>query len=103
MPASNIFTMYQNWTDAERTQLEELRHAFPEPQFELECQCSDHDEPWCLVHDKTFDRNVLHLARIGLRYVIAIENQPAVIFSKLSDAIALGISKAPRGSTREVA
>jgi hypothetical protein len=104
MQSASVFAIYQNWTDTERTEIERLRNVFPEPRFELECQCSDCDEPWCLVHDLTFDRVLLHLARIGPCYVLAPEGKRALHFSTIAAAVDMAMSMAPLpDSAREVA
>jgi hypothetical protein len=43
--------------------------------LELDCQCTDEGDPWCIVYDRFLDRVVLHLARIDRRYVIAFPRQ----------------------------
>jgi hypothetical protein len=100
----DVFLIYQNSSEAEQKELEQLRKTFPEPRFELDSQCAESDEPWCLVYDNTFDKMVLRLARIGSRYVVALEGQPATSHSNLSDAIRLALSRAEKPpSAREVA
>jgi hypothetical protein len=39
--------------------------------FELDCQCTEGGDPWCIICDQFLDRVVLHLARIDRKYVIA--------------------------------
>ena len=43
--------------------------------LELECQCTDEGDPWCIIYDRACDRVVLHLARIERKYVVVLPLQ----------------------------
>jgi hypothetical protein len=59
-----------DWTNQEKFELQRLREAYAAPYYEMECSVSEDGDPWCVVSDKTLDRVVIHIARIGRIYMI---------------------------------
>ena len=59
-----------HWTNSEKSELERLRIAYPSPQFEIECDLAENGDPWCVVTDPSFDRVIVHIARIGQNYIV---------------------------------
>ena len=43
--------------------------------LEVECQCTDEGEPWCVIYDRASDGVIVHLARIDRKYVIILPLQ----------------------------
>lgn len=100
----NVFLVYQSWSDVERSQLERFEQCFPPPRFEFHCHCTDQDEPWCVLYDNTLDRILLHIARVGSKYVVAIDDQAATVHPSIKDAVRSALSRVhPPTSARGVA
>jgi hypothetical protein len=59
-----------DWSISEQAELQRLQSAYPPPYYEMESSATEDGDPWCVVSDGTSDRIVLHIARIGRRYVI---------------------------------
>jgi hypothetical protein len=56
-----------DWSDAEKSELELLRAAWPPPNYEMECGLTEDGDPWCVVRDSLRDATIIHLARIERR------------------------------------
>jgi hypothetical protein len=58
------------WSISEQSELQRLQAAYPPPYYEMESSATEEGDPWCVVCDSALDRIVVHIARIGGRYVI---------------------------------
>jgi hypothetical protein len=56
----------------EVAQIERLKRACRriDCYWDVECGCSDENDPWCAIYDWRRDRPVLHVARIDGRYLV---------------------------------
>jgi hypothetical protein len=59
-----------DWTRQEKFELQRLQEVYPSPSYELECNITEDGDPWCVVSDRSLDRVVIHIARIGRIYMI---------------------------------
>jgi hypothetical protein len=83
---------HHDWSDAEKSELERLRSAWPPPNYELECGLTDDGDPWCVVRDLSRDVIVIHLARIERRYaILRSDREMSTTSTLLSRAIDLAI------------
>ena len=65
-----------DWTRQEQSEIYRIR-AFcrGHPRLDVDGGQTDEYEPWCVVYDRRCEEVVLHLARIGSRYVVANPSQ----------------------------
>jgi hypothetical protein len=79
-----------DWTARERRRIGRLRTLCAANQgWDLGYGCADAGDPWCIVHDREGDV-VVHIARIGRRYVVAwAQGQQLARFASLKAAVDL--------------
>jgi hypothetical protein len=58
------------WSIREQSELQRLQAAYPPPYYEMETSATEEGDPWCVVCNSALDRIVVHIARIGCKYVI---------------------------------
>ena len=58
------------WSIREQSELERLQAAYPPPYYEMETSTTEEGDPWCVVCNSALDRIIVHIARIGCKYVI---------------------------------
>ena len=64
------------WTRQERSEIDRIRGVCREySHLQFDSGQTDEGEPWCIVCARECEEVVLHLARIGSRYVIAHPSQ----------------------------
>ena len=61
----------EDWSSREKLDLQRLHTAYPPPDYEIECSLTEEGDPWCVVRDCVRDTIIVHIARIGNRYVVA--------------------------------
>jgi len=59
-----------DWSSGEKLELRRLHTVYPSPHYEIECSLTDDGDPWCVVNDSVRDATIIHIARIGPRYVV---------------------------------
>jgi hypothetical protein len=71
-----IVAFHSDWTRQEQNEINRIR-AFcrGHPRLNVDGGQTDEDEPWCVVYDRQGEEVVLHIARIGPRYVVANPSQ----------------------------
>jgi hypothetical protein len=82
----------REWTDAELVEIRRLKQTCEsQGNKELECDQTDAGDPWCVIHDRSSDSILLHIARIDRRYVVVFpsKKRPVRWFSTIHAAIEL--------------
>jgi hypothetical protein len=75
------------------------------PKLEFAGGQTDEADPWCIVYDRQREQVVLHVARIGRRYVMVLSSHPQPLTSALlSTAINVALDELRRaGNYRRIA
>jgi hypothetical protein len=83
-----------DWIDRERVEIDRLRALCDGiPAWELECGHTDAGDPWVVIYDQQDDLTVIHIARIGGRYLV-VRPQEGWSDSKATIKAAVDISLA---------
>ena len=87
------------WSTPEQIQIERIRYLCEKcPQLEFDCGQTDEGDPWFVVYDRKREQVVLHVARIGRRYVMVRANRPKLstvaLLSAAVDAALNGLYQA---------
>ena len=61
---------FADWSSSEKSELRRLQAAYPPPHYEMESGATEDGDPWWVVCDRALDQVVVHIARIGRRYLI---------------------------------
>lgn len=68
---SNSFH-HGGWSREEQQEINRIRAACRQHAYlDLATGRTDEGDPWCVVHDRKRNQVVMHIARIGFRYIIA--------------------------------
>jgi len=59
-----------DWSSDEKLELQHLDTVYPAPHYKIECSLTEDGDPWCVVLDSLRDTIIVHIARIGRRYVV---------------------------------
>src|SRR5262245_20553951 len=63
----------RDWTAFERGQIRRIEEfCADKAHWALECSHTDAGDPWCVIYDRWRHRVILHIARIDMRYVVAL-------------------------------
>jgi hypothetical protein len=83
-----------DWTAWERKHIGRLEAFRKSNQgWEIECGRTDTHDPWCVIHDVGSDA-IVHIARIGRRYVVAWpEEERSVSFASIEAAVDLVVGE----------
>jgi hypothetical protein len=78
------------WTIGEQSELQRLQAAYPPPYYEMESGATEAGDPWYVVCNSGLNRVVVHIARIGCKYVI-VHSEKNIIrtFAQIKTAIDL--------------
>lgn len=89
----------REWTEAELVELSRLRESCEtHGHQELTCDQTDAGDPWCVIHDRSSDSILLHLARIDRRYVVVFPSNKTAArwFSTIRAAVDLASKEVSR-------
>ena len=78
------------WLIREQFELQRLQAAYPLPCYEIESGATEDGDPWCAVCNSASNQVVVHIARIGCKYVI-VHSEKNIIrtFAQIKIAIDL--------------
>jgi hypothetical protein len=85
----------RDWSEHERGQLRRLEElCASKAHWVLECSHTDAGDPWCVIYDKWRQRVMLHIARIDLRYVVALpQERTAAKKPTMADAVDAAVAR----------
>jgi hypothetical protein len=89
----------REWTEAELVEIHRLKVSCEKRRhYALTCDQTDAGDPWCVIHDRSLDSIVLHLARIDRRYVVVFPSDKTAArwFSTIRAAIDLALQQVGR-------
>jgi hypothetical protein len=89
----------RKWTEAELVEIRRLKEACEiGGHQELTCDQTETGDPWCVIHERSSDKILLHLARIDRRYIVVFpfNKTAARRFSTIRAALDLALREVTR-------